>query len=99
TKVVDRGKGDGVFINTTGLGLIPAGVHVSPRRARPGDVVLINGAIAVHGMAIMSVREGLEFETALEILNGSSSTKERGLSAKKDPGKNTGDSDREKEKK
>jgi len=66
TKVVDRGKGDGVFINTTGLGLIPAGVHVSPRRARPGDVVLINGAIAVHGMAIMSVREGLEFETTLE---------------------------------
>jgi hydrogenase expression/formation protein HypE len=66
TKVVDRGKGDGVFINTTGLGLIPAGVHVSPRRACPGDVVLINGAIAVHGMAIMSVREGLEFETALE---------------------------------
>ena len=66
TKVVDRGKGDGVFINTTGLGLIPPGVHVSPRRARPGDMVLVNGAIAVHGMAIMSVREGLEFETALE---------------------------------
>jgi hydrogenase expression/formation protein HypE len=66
TKVVDRGKGDGVFINTAGLGLIPAGVHVSPRRARPGDVILINGAIAVHGMAIMSVREGLEFETTLE---------------------------------
>lgn len=66
TKVVDRGKGDGLFINTTGLGLIPAGVRVSPLRARPGDVVLINGAIAVHGMAIMSVREGLEFETALE---------------------------------
>jgi len=66
TKVVDRGKGDGVFINTTGLGLVPAGVHVSPRRARPGDLVLINGAIAVHGMAIMSVREGLEFETTLE---------------------------------
>jgi hydrogenase expression/formation protein HypE len=66
TKVVNRGKGDGVFINTTGLGLIPAGVHVSPRRARPGDVVLISGAIAVHGIAIMSLREGLEFETALE---------------------------------
>ncbi|GAB4536296.1 MAG: hydrogenase expression/formation protein HypE [Anaerolineae bacterium] len=66
TKVVDRGKGDGVFINTTGLGLVPAGVRISPRRASPGDVVLINGAIAVHGMAIMSVREGLEFETTLE---------------------------------
>ncbi len=66
TKVVDRGKGDGIFINTTGLGLIPAGVHISPLRARPGDVVLVSGAIAVHGMAIMSVREGLAFETALE---------------------------------
>ncbi len=66
TKVVDRGKGDGVFINTTGLGLVREGVHVSPRRARPGDVVLINGPIAVHGIAVMSVREGLEFETALE---------------------------------
>jgi hydrogenase expression/formation protein HypE len=66
TKVVDRGKGDGIFINTTGLGLIPAGVEVSPLRARPGDIVLVSGAIAVHGIAIMSVREGLEFETALE---------------------------------
>ncbi|WP_373698478.1 AIR synthase-related protein, partial [Escherichia coli] len=45
---------------------MPAGVEVSPRRARPGDVVLINGPIAVHGIAIMSVREGLEFETRLE---------------------------------
>jgi len=66
TKVVDRGKGDGVFINTTGLGLIPPGIHVSPQRARPGDVVLLSGAIAVHGIAILSVREGLEFETTLE---------------------------------
>ena len=49
TKVVERGKGDGIFINTTGLGLIPAGVRVSPARAQPGDMVLINGAIAVHG--------------------------------------------------
>ena len=65
TKVVDRGKGDGVFINTAGLGLIPPGVQIAPRRARPGDAVVINGAIAVHGIAIMSVREGLEFETAL----------------------------------
>ena len=66
TKVVDRGKGDGIFINTTGLGIIPAGVNISPRRVRAGDVVLISGAIAVHGIAIMSVREGLEFETTLE---------------------------------
>ena len=66
TKVVDRGKGDGVFINTAGLGLIPVGIHVSPQRVQPGDVILINGAIAVHGIAIMSVREGLEFETTLQ---------------------------------
>jgi len=66
TKVVDRGKGDGVFINTTGIGLIPDGIHVSPLRAQPGDVVLVNGNIADHGIAIMSVREGLEFETAIE---------------------------------
>jgi len=66
TKVVDRGKGDGIYINTSGVGLIPAGVHISPRRARPGDVILINGPIAEHGIAIMSVREGLAFETALE---------------------------------
>ncbi len=66
TKVVDRGKGDGVFINTAGLGLVPPGINISPRRARPGDAVLISGAIAVHGIAILSVREGLEFETTLE---------------------------------
>jgi len=66
TKVVDRGKGDGVYINTTGLGLVPAGVDVAPHRARPGDVVVINGPIAEHGIAIMSVREGLEFDTAVE---------------------------------
>ncbi|HKJ92914.1 MAG TPA: hydrogenase expression/formation protein HypE, partial [Longimicrobiales bacterium] len=66
TKVVERGKGDGLFINTTGLGVVPAGVDVTPARARPGDAILLSGAIAVHGMAIMSVREGLEFETRLE---------------------------------
>ncbi len=65
TKVVDRGKGDGVYINTTGIGLVPPGVSIAPTRARPGDVVLVSGAIAVHGIAIMSVREGLEFETTL----------------------------------
>jgi len=65
TKVVDRGKGDGIYINTTGIGLIPAGVHVAPTRAQPGDLILVSGAIAVHGMAIMSVREGLTFETTL----------------------------------
>jgi hydrogenase expression/formation protein HypE len=66
TKVVDRGKGDGVFINTTGLGIVRTGAEISPRRARPGDAVLVSGSIAMHGMAIMSVREGLEFETELK---------------------------------
>jgi hydrogenase expression/formation protein HypE len=65
TKVVDRGKGDGVYVNTTGIGLVPEGVEVAPQRARPGDRVLISGGIAEHGIAIMSVREGLEFETEL----------------------------------
>ena len=63
TKVVDRGKGDGVFITTSGVGVIPQGVHIAPDRAQPGDVVLVNGPIADHGIAILSVREGLEFET------------------------------------
>lgn len=65
TKVVDRGKGDGVFINTTGVGLVPEGVRIDPRRAAPGDVVILSGPIANHGIAIMSLREGLEFETAI----------------------------------
>lgn len=66
TKVVDRGKGDGIFINTTGFGMIPERVDVRPDRIEPGDVVIVSGTIADHGIAIMSVREGLEFETALE---------------------------------
>ena len=65
TKVVDRGKADGVFINTSGLGVIPDGVNIHPARARAGDKIIISGAIAMHGMAIMSVREGLEFETTI----------------------------------
>ena len=66
TKVVERGKGDGIYINTSGIGVIPAGIEISPGRARPGDLVLINGPIAQHGIAIMSVREGLAFETTVE---------------------------------
>lgn len=66
TKVVDRGKGDGIYINTTGLGVVPDGVDISPERLEPGDQVIVSGAIAVHGIAIMAVREGLEFETRLE---------------------------------
>ena len=66
TKVVDRGKGDQVFITTTGVGLVPAGCELSIAAARPGDRVVVSGTIGDHGMAIMSVREGLEFETTLE---------------------------------
>lgn len=65
TKVVDRGKGDKVFINTTGIGVIDEDVVISCDRARPGDMVILSGAIGIHGIAIMSVREGLEFETEI----------------------------------
>ena len=65
TKVVDRGKGDGLYLNTTGIGVVLEGAAVSPGGARPGDRVLINGPIAEHGIAVMSVREGLEFGTTL----------------------------------
>jgi hydrogenase expression/formation protein HypE len=66
TKVVDRGKGDGVFITTSGIGLVPHGRSLSIHAARPGDRILISGTIGDHGIAIMSVREGIEFETVLE---------------------------------
>ena len=65
TKVVDRGKGDGLFLNTAGIGLVPAGVEVHPRRVRPGDAVLLSGDVGRHGMAVLSVREGLTFSTPL----------------------------------
>ena len=66
TKVVDKGHGDGVFINTSGFGLIPEGIQIGPDKARPGDLVIVSGALGVHGIAIMSVREGLEFGTVIE---------------------------------
>ena len=66
TKVVDKGHGDGVYINTTGIGSVPPGVNIRPNRARPGDVVIVSGDIGVHGIAILSVREGLAFETVIE---------------------------------
>jgi hydrogenase expression/formation protein HypE len=66
TKVVDRGKGDQVFITTSGIGLVPEGRCLSIRSARPGDHVLVSGTVGDHGIAILSVREGLEFETVLE---------------------------------
>jgi hydrogenase expression/formation protein HypE len=65
TKVVERGHGDGCYINTAGVGVLRPGVTVGPDRAQPGDVVLISGTIGDHGMAIMSVREGLEFESQI----------------------------------
>jgi hydrogenase expression/formation protein HypE len=65
TKVVERGKGDGIFINTTGVGILPENRHVTPQSIQAGDVILLNGDIGRHGMAIMASREGLEFETTL----------------------------------
>jgi hydrogenase expression/formation protein HypE len=66
TKVVDRGKGDQVFITTSGIGLVPEGRSLSIRDAQPGDRIVVSGTIGDHGIAIMSVREGIEFETVLE---------------------------------
>lgn len=66
TKVVNRGKGDQIFITTTGIGLIESGISISADRARPGDKVILSGYIGDHGMTIMSQREGLEFESAIE---------------------------------
>lgn len=65
TKVVERGHGDGCYITTAGVGVLREGVEVGPQRARPGDAVIVSGTIGDHGMAIMSVREGLEFESQI----------------------------------
>lgn len=66
TKVVDKGSGDGIFINTTGIGLVPNDLYLSASEARPGDAVILSGFIGDHGIAILAEREGLEFETAVE---------------------------------
>ena len=66
TKVVESGKGDGVFITTTGIGVVPDGVDVSGDRARPGDRIIVSGTLGDHGVAIMSLRENLTFETAIQ---------------------------------
>src|SRR6185369_2574973 len=66
TKVIDKGKGDGLFINTAGIGVVEHALTIAPRSVQPGDVVLVNGDLGRHGMAIMSAREGLEFESAIE---------------------------------
>jgi hydrogenase expression/formation protein HypE len=65
TKVVERGKGDGVFITTTGVGLLPAGRELSGRRAQPGDAILVSGTLGDHGMAIMAGRDNLGFESPI----------------------------------
>ena len=66
TKVVDRGKGDGVFINTAGVGVVEHDLHVSPSSVRPGDAIILSGDIGRHSIAIMAAREGFEFESAIE---------------------------------
>ncbi len=65
TKVVERGHGDGCFINTTGIGVVQPGLRIAADQASPGDVVILSGTIGDHGMAIMSVREGFEFESLI----------------------------------
>jgi hydrogenase expression/formation protein HypE len=65
TKVVDKGKGDGLFLNTTGIGTVIAPTPVGPQFVRPGDAILVSGDLGSHGIAILSVREGLEFEGAV----------------------------------
>ncbi len=66
TKVVEKGNGDGVFITTTGLGIVADGINISGDRAKPGDQIIISGSIGDHGIAIMSSRENLQFETSIE---------------------------------
>lgn len=66
TKVVEKGKGDGIFVNTTGIGIVREGVRLSADQARPGDVILLSGSLGDHGIAILAEREGIEFETALK---------------------------------
>ena len=66
TKVVEKGSGDGLFINTTGLGLVPEGISISADQARPGDAVILSGSIGEHGIAILAEREGIEFDTPVE---------------------------------
>ena len=66
TKVVDKGKGDGIFINTAGIGVIEREVSISPKNVRPDDAIILSGDIGRHGIAIMATREGLSFESAIE---------------------------------
>lgn len=78
TKVVDRGKGDKIFINTSGVGIVEDGININPKNAKVGDKIILSGSIAEHGIAIMSMREGLEFDSPIKsdcaALNGLVST-------------------------
>ena len=65
TKVVEKGKGDGVFITTAAIGIVPAGVHISGDRAKPGDAILVSGTLGDHGIAVLSKRDNLTFETEI----------------------------------
>ena len=65
TKVVGKGSADGLFINTAGVGIVPEGLRIGPEQARPGDYIIVSGAIGEHGVAIMSVREGIDFGTTV----------------------------------
>src|SRR3974390_1725440 len=66
TKNVDKGKGDGIFVNPAGIGVVQHGLNITPSSVRPGDVVLLSGDVGRHVIAIMAMREGLSFETAIE---------------------------------
>lgn len=66
TKVVDKGKADGIFINTAGIGIVEHSLAIAPQSVKPGDIILLNGDLGRHGIAIMATREGLEFESQIE---------------------------------
>jgi hydrogenase expression/formation protein HypE len=66
TKVVDKGKGDGLFLNTAGIGIVEHDLIIAPSRVQPGDAILLSGDVGRHGVAIMAVREGLQFESTIE---------------------------------
>ncbi len=66
TKVVDRGKGDGIFINTAGIGVVPPGIRIGPQEVKPGDAILLSGDLGSHGVAVLSVREGVRFTGEIE---------------------------------
>lgn len=71
TKVVERGKGDGLYVTTSGIGIVPAGLALGPERIQPGDAVLVSGPVGDHGIAVMAAREGLAFDT--EVVSDSAS--------------------------